>query len=56
VPDEQTIHVRLPESTYNALMRERKAVGDDVALSVVVRRLLDKALGITPPKKKAAKR
>ena len=44
--DEQTIHVRLPDATYRALIRKRKAVGEDVPMSIVVRRLLDEALGV----------
>lgn len=43
---EQTIHVRLPDDTYKALIRKHKSVGKDVPLSIVVRRLLDEALGV----------
>ncbi len=49
---EQTIHVRLPGETYKALLKRRTEVGEDVPLSIVVRRLLDEALGL---KKKAKK-
>ena len=49
--DDQTIHVRLPDETYKALIRKRKAVGEDVPLSIVVRRLLDEALGVSKKKR-----
>jgi hypothetical protein len=52
---EQTIHVRLPEATHKALMERRKEIGNDVPLSIVVRRLLDEALGLATTKKKRAK-
>lgn len=45
------IHVRLPEGTYEALLRRRKEVGEDVPLSIVVRRLLDEALGLGKKKR-----
>lgn len=51
--DEQTIHVRLPDATFKALIRKRKAIGEDVPMSIVVRRLLDEALGLSPKKKTA---
>jgi hypothetical protein len=44
--DNQTIHVRLPDATFKALLQKRKVIGEDVSMSVVVRRLLDEALGI----------
>ena len=45
--DDQTIHVRLPDATFKALVRKRKSVGEDVPMSIVVRRLLDEALGVS---------
>ena len=51
---EQTIHVRLPDATYEALIEKQKEVGDDVPLSIVVRRLLAEALGVA--KKRSPKR
>jgi hypothetical protein len=51
VTDEQTIHVRLPASTYKALIQKRKDIGDDVPMSIVVRRLLDEALGVKKRRK-----
>ena len=57
--NEQILHVRLPDATYKALIREHKSVGQDVPLSVVVRRLLDEALGVSTnvstKKRKAAR-
>jgi hypothetical protein len=45
--DNQTIHVRLPDDTFKALVRKRKEIGEDVPISIVVRRLLDEALGVS---------
>jgi hypothetical protein len=50
MPSEQTIHVRLPDATYKALIRKHKEIGEDVPLSIVVRRLLDEVLGVKKPK------
>ena len=50
--NEQTIHVRLPDATYKALIQKRKDVGEDIPISIVVRRLLDEALGLSPKKKR----
>jgi hypothetical protein len=50
--DEQTIHVRLPDATYRALVTKQKSFGIDVSLSVVVRDLLNKALKVKPVKRR----
>lgn len=49
--NEQTIHVRLPNVTYKALIEKWKSVGEDLPMSIVVRRLLDEALGVKHSKK-----
>jgi hypothetical protein len=43
----QTIHVRLPNATFKALIQKRKLLGEDLPMSIVVRRLLDEALGVS---------
>ena len=48
---EQTIHVRLPDATFKALIQKRKLLGEDLPMSIVVRRLLDEALGLQHSKK-----
>ena len=47
---EHTIHVRLPTDTHKALVRKHKEIGEDVPLSIVVRRLLGDALGLSKKK------